>query len=253
MFLKLLTKTNKSLFCARELARVYPSLKTKDRIIPITFRTRKNAKNLGLRISRDRSQAIITLPPKISMNVVNDFLSKCELWAASRSLPLINKVFFEEGVKIPVLGFMRSLHFKNDLKVNFILDQDKLLIHENLKQNTGAIKLLLKQLAYDYISKKSHEYSKILEVNYSSVTLKNYTTRWGSCSSKGDLTYSWRLVFAPQYVINYLCAHEVAHLKEMNHSYSFWSCVALLVPDYKLAKGWLKEHGSTLFLYGPDE
>ncbi|MCP5322972.1 MAG: M48 family metallopeptidase [Candidatus Paracaedibacteraceae bacterium] len=251
--LKLLKKTNKKFACVTELTHVCPSLKTKDRNIPITFRTHKNAKNLRLRLSKDFTEVIITLPPKTPINVVTDFLSRCELWAASLSLPLPKKVFFEEGAKIPVLGKVRVLHFKNDLKVNFVLEQDKLLVHEKLRHDIGAIKLFLKQLAYEYLSKKTHEYSNILNVRCRSITLKNYISRWGSCSSKGDLTYSWRLVFAPLYVVDYLCAHEVAHLKEMNHSPNFWSCVSLLIPDYKLCRSWLKAHGSTLFLYGPDE
>lgn len=248
--LKLLRKTNESFSCVEELARSYPSLKIKDRSIPVVFCIRKNAKNLRLRISRDCTQAILLLPPKTSVSEARDFFAQCELWAASRSFPLINKVLFEEGAKIPILGLLRTLYFKNDLRVNFILEQDRLLVHENLKFNPSAIRLFLKQVAYDYISKKSHEYSKILNVHYGKITLKNYRARWGSCSSKGDLTYSWRLVFAPPHVINYLCAHEVSHLKEMNHSYRFWSCVSLLIPDYKPAKRWLKENGSTLFLYG---
>ena len=82
------------------------------------------------------------------------------------------------------------------------------------------------------------------------VSIKDTTSRWGSCSASGDLSFSWRLVLAPPYVLDYLAAHEVAHRREMNHGPRYWENVARLFPDYKRAEAWLKAHGATLHRYG---
>jgi predicted metal-dependent hydrolase len=75
-------------------------------------------------------------------------------------------------------------------------------------------------------------------------------TRWGSCNSRGSLTFSWRLILAPVYVLDYLAAHEVAHLKEMNHGPRFWNLVARLDPDYERAQTWLRQYGAELHAVG---
>jgi predicted metal-dependent hydrolase len=82
------------------------------------------------------------------------------------------------------------------------------------------------------------------------ITVKDTKSRWGSCSHSGNLAYSWRLVLAPQSVAEYVCAHEVAHLMEMNHSPKFWKLVGTLCPDYANQRRWLKVNGKSLFIYG---
>jgi predicted metal-dependent hydrolase len=82
------------------------------------------------------------------------------------------------------------------------------------------------------------------------VSVRDQSSRWGSCSSTGVLSYSWRLIMAPSFVLNYLAVHEVAHLVEMNHSRRFWQLVDRLCPDAARAKVWLEVHGADLHRYG---
>src|SRR5690606_2143888 len=82
---------------------------------------------------------------------------------------------------------------------------------------------------------------------------RDQSSRWGSCSSAGVLSYSWRLILAPPYVLDYLAAHEVAHLQEMNHSPRFWRLVEKLVPNMRRAKAWLDVHGTDLHRYGAEK
>jgi predicted metal-dependent hydrolase len=84
------------------------------------------------------------------------------------------------------------------------------------------------------------------------VVVRDQTSRWGSCSSTGVLSYSWRLILAPPHVLDYLAAHEVAHLKEMNHSPRFWRLVDQLDPQWQRAKAWLDAHGTQLHRYGEE-
>jgi len=82
------------------------------------------------------------------------------------------------------------------------------------------------------------------------ITVRDTRSRWGSCSGRGNLSFSWRLIFAPERVIDYVVAHEVAHLAEMNHGPRFWRLVESLSPDSAVSRAWLKRHRSRLFSYG---
>jgi predicted metal-dependent hydrolase len=83
-----------------------------------------------------------------------------------------------------------------------------------------------------------------------SVSMRSQSTRWGSCSSTGSLNYNWRLILAPPHVLDYVAAHEVAHLVHMNHSVHFWAAVQRALPDMERGKAWLKAHGKVLMGYG---
>lgn len=82
--------------------------------------------------------------------------------------------------------------------------------------------------------------------NYTSVTVRDQKSRWGSCSSRGTLSFNYRLMFAPPRVLDYVVVHELCHLTHMNHSKDFWNMVERIMPDYKLYKSWLREHGHEL-------
>jgi hypothetical protein len=84
------------------------------------------------------------------------------------------------------------------------------------------------------------------------ITMRDTRSRWGSCSRAGNLNFSWRLVMAPENVLNYVVAHEVSHLRELNHSARFWALVDTLCPDVSDARGWLRKHGAELHRYGRD-
>lgn len=82
--------------------------------------------------------------------------------------------------------------------------------------------------------------------HYTSITIRDQKTRWGSCSSTGTLSFNYRLMFAPPRVLDYVVVHELCHLTHMNHSRDFWNLVASVMPDYKIYRSWLKEHGREL-------
>lgn len=84
--------------------------------------------------------------------------------------------------------------------------------------------------------------------NYTSITVRDQKSRWGSCSSRGTLSFNYRLIFAPAGVLDYVVVHELCHLTHMNHSKDFWNLVASVMPEYKLHRNWLKEHGPELTL-----
>jgi predicted metal-dependent hydrolase len=96
----------------------------------------------------------------------------------------------------------------------------------------------------------SMRYANALGVRIKRLAVRDQSSRWGSCSTSGALSFSWRLILAPPFVLDYLAAHEVAHLLEMNHSARFWRLVQKLCPDHERAKVWLDVHGTDLHRYG---
>jgi predicted metal-dependent hydrolase len=108
----------------------------------------------------------------------------------------------------------------------------------------------LKALARREFATRARVLAARLGKSVTRVGVRDPKSRWGSCSSTGALSFSWRLVFAPEAVVDYVVAHEVAHLVEMNHSPRFWKVVASLVPDSKTPRAWLKHHRLELLSYG---
>ena len=103
-----------------------------------------------------------------------------------------------------------------------------------------------RQAAKEYIPKRVAYYAQLLDVTYATISIRDQKTRWGSCSSKGNLYFSWRLILAPPKVLDYVVVHELCHRKEMNHSPRFWALVESMIPDYKTHRKWLKENGEKL-------
>jgi predicted metal-dependent hydrolase len=108
----------------------------------------------------------------------------------------------------------------------------------------------LKQQAQDDLRKASIIYAEKMGARFTRITVRDQKSRWGSCTSDGALSYSWRLILAPHFVLDYVAAHEVAHLKEMNHGPRFWRLVLTHCTHTRSAKQWLKTHGHTLH-HGP--
>ena len=129
-------------------------------------------------------------------------------------------------------------------------------IEENILNVSGNIEFLHRRVK-DYIKKqaqqnfllRSKHLAEQLNCHINNVIIKDTKSRWGSCSVLSNINYNWRIALAPEYVIDYLMAHEVAHLRHPDHSDEFWHCVAMLNPQWKKGKIWLQEHGKNLYAY----
>lgn len=129
------------------------------------------------------------------------------------------------------------------------LEGDSLLIPGDPAQVATRVAAFLKIRARDRLAAASDHYSAALGRPYSSLTLRDTRSRWGSCTAEGGLMYSWRLIMAPPAVLDYVVAHEVAHLDQMNHSPAFWAVVTRLYPGYQTPRRWLKTQGQALHGY----
>ncbi len=102
--------------------------------------------------------------------------------------------------------------------------------------------------AKDYFAKRVAFYHELTGGVYHTITIRDQKSRWGSCSSRGTLSFNYRLMFAPPRVLDYVVVHELCHLTHMNHSADFWGMVQRIMPDYRIYKQWLKDHGHELTL-----
>jgi predicted metal-dependent hydrolase len=126
------------------------------------------------------------------------------------------------------------------------LEGDRLLVPGNPATAGARIAAWLKVLARDRLATASTRYAGLVGRDYSSLALRDTRSRWGSCSPDGRLMFSWRLVMAPPSVLDYVAAHEVAHLVELNHSPAYWAVVTRICPRWKVERAWLHAHGQTL-------
>lgn len=124
---------------------------------------------------------------------------------------------------------------------------EKVSVRENIMpQSAGfseAKKRMYKRKAAETLSARVHFFARQMGVSFSGITVREQKTRWGSCSSLGNLNFNWKLILAPPEILDYVVVHELCHRKEMNHSPAFWREVEKVLPDYEARRQWLKENG----------
>lgn len=216
---------------------------------------RAQARRFTLRVKNATGEIALTIPSRASLSAARRFADGHGGWIAARLARLPGRVPFTEGALVPLRGTPhRILHAGGRRGTAIVRDDagDGAVIAV-----AGDAQHLPRRLA-DYLKAQARldleaavaRHALALGVRARAITLRDTTSRWGSCSARGHLSFSWRLILAPPFVLNYLAAHEVAHLKEMNHSGRFWSIVRGLDPDMDEAEAWLKRHGAELHRYG---
>ena len=192
----------------------------------------------------------VTVPPGTPEHEIDDFLKRNRAWAAARisRLPEVTKIC--DGAIIPLRGTPhRILHSgigRGIVSIGMEDDGPVIRVFGDPKFTGRKVTDFLKRQARQDLTKAVNQHAKSLGVKPKSITLRDTTSRWGSCSSSGALNFSWRIILAPPEVLDYLAAHEVAHLREMNHSDRFWALVEDICPDMNTHKAWLRSHGSKL-------
>jgi len=128
-----------------------------------------------------------------------------------------------------------------------VVEDDVLIVHcVKAELAEGILERWYRQQARAVITGAIELYKTKMGVDYQTLSIKDQKTRWGSCSNKGNLNFSWRLILAPKYALDYVVVHELAHLRQMNHSTKFWKIVQMFYPEYEQAETWLKENGVSL-------
>lgn len=209
--------------------------------IKINIKRVKGCRYMRLKIDRN-GQPVLSLPYWIPKKIGLMWAQKQRLWIQKNTFIPIK---FHEGQKILFLGNEVIIqHSEKPTRTH--VDEGILLVSGDKNFLPRRVADFIKREFMIYLYSKIAEKENILKVKHGRITLRDTSTRWGSCSSNKTLSFCWRLAMAPEFVIDYLIAHEVAHLKHMNHSSTFWKTVAELTPHTYQAKKWLKQNGTTL-------
>lgn len=213
---------------------------------PITVEVRhsKRAKRLSLRVSQLDGKVTLTMPPRATDKEGVSFLQDRESWLRKHIGNITEVIVPQIGGSVPFRGGDLAIHAGAVRRA--IHRDDALIVPDAVDTIAPRVKAFLKLRARDDLAAASDHYAHLIGRDYSRISLRDTRSRWGSCSSKGVLMYSWRLIMAPPEVLSYVAAHEVAHLVEMNHSQDFWNVVADVMPDYQVHRDWLRRHGNTL-------
>jgi predicted metal-dependent hydrolase len=213
--------------------------------IQVPVRYSNKAKHISIRINHNGPELVL---PNKNFEAGKRFLLKKEDWIRKK-LRNLEKHIPEDSNSIYVLGKKYSIEYIESTKSKIHIEDDLIQIYAKpLKQRDNLIKFL-KELLLDEIIEVTSFLSKKHNLQFSKIKLTNNKTKWGSCNSKGVLSFNWRLIFATKEVLDYLIVHEMSHLTHMNHSKKFWNLVEEIYPDYKIAKLWLKQNGKKLHLY----
>ena len=211
--------------------------------IEVAVRQSTRAKRLSLRVSRLDGRVTLTVPKRARPHEAVAFLEERESWLRGHLSQIRDMHMFRAGGTVPYAG--RELPIVVGRGKRALLTEDAL--HVPTDDAVGAkAQALLKAKARDRLAQASDRYAAQSGKTYARLSLRDTRSRWGSCSSKGTLMYSWRLIMAPPAVLDYVAAHEVAHLTEMNHSPAFWAVVEQLYGDYIPPRRWLRENGDQL-------
>lgn len=211
--------------------------------IEVRLRRHAGARRMILRVSHHARMPVLTLPPGVSLHRARAFLSDQETWLRDHLAAQSRPTAVADGSVLPFRG--GELAIRVAPVARFAHRGAELLVPAR-----GAVGPLvagwLREAARGDLVAASERHAARLGVRSGRITLRDPRSRWGSCSHAADLMYSWRLVMAPLAVLDYVAAHEVAHIAELNHSPAFWSVVGRLMPDYAAPRAWLRQNGSSL-------
>ncbi len=221
----------------------------------VMVKRRASARRITLRVSQATGEITLTLPERADFAAGCDFAERHGGWIAARIAKRPLSTPFEPGATVPLRGVPhRIVHWSRVRGLTrAAVDQDGAPIITVSGESAHVARRVtdfLRRAALADLEEAVVRHTAALGIPARRITIRDTTSRWGSCSSKGYLSFSWRLIMAPPLVLDYLAAHEVAHLKEMNHSHRFWALTHKLCPRTEEAEAWLKRHGASLHGYG---
>ncbi len=223
--------------------------------LPLLVRETLQAKRLTLRLHWEGGEKVVlTLPVFYSKKQALEFIEKSKPWLEKQLKKQegksLTKLSYVDGMVLPIFGTPYELRHKPSRLYRSWWGNDHLLVHAPSEKFGDFVEKSLHKAAHQFFQERTTFYAGQVNKSVNRITVRDTRSRWGSCSVHGNISYSWRLIFAPEQVADYVCAHEVAHLVEMNHSPQFWKIVGDFCPEYKKLRQWLRQRGKTLFQYG---
>lgn len=223
----------------------------------VRLRRHAQARRYTLRIHAATREVVLSMPPRGSLKQANEFAQKHGAWIAARLRRLPQAAPFAHGTVLPLRGIDHRIEHRRAARGTVWVEcgddgAQLLCVAGEAPHVPRRVRDFLKREAKRDLETASRQAAQVLGVAVARVSIRDQASRWGSCSTTGVLSYSWRLIMAPPYVLDYLAAHETAHLIEMNHSRRFWRLVERICPHMSRAKTWLNAHGTDLHRYGAE-
>ena len=214
----------------------------------------RRARRYTLRIHTALREAVLTMPVRGNLADATRFAQAHGSWLAKRLALLPEVAPFADGETVPLRGvdhrIMHRPHTRGTVWTEQAGDQRLLCVAGSREHAERRVRDFLKREARRDLESSVATYVQALDVKIRRISIRDQSSRWGSCNSAGVLSFSWRLILCPPFVLDYLAAHEVAHLVEMNHSARFWKLLRRICPATDDATRWLDAHGNALHRYG---
>ena len=203
-------------------------------------------------ISHDAT-LVVRAPMRVSLGYIEKLVAEKSTWIEGKmrefeKRPRADKKTFQIGEEFLYLGKKYKLELTNGLKIETTEDFELLFPKVFLWRAKARMHDWYKKQAETEISQRTKIIAEKLNLEYSTLKISNAKTNWGSCGPKNSLNFNWRLIMAPERVVDYVIIHELIHILEKNHSRKFWDKVAAVMPDYKIARKWLRENSKVLTL-----
>jgi hypothetical protein len=225
----------------------------RERSTPLIVRVNRRAKQLILKVDPVAGEILATAPSKRAIPEAIRFAQDRIDWIAAQLTDHLRGKPFSPGMRIPFAGVEHVLINDPASRRSIRIDSElfpAIRVGGQPEHLNRRVSDWLKREARKQITAKVDEYCAVLDNKRSRINIRDTRSRWGSCSSDGVLSFSWRLIMAPPKILNYVAAHECAHLIHLNHSPAFWRVVRSLGVDARAAADWLDSNGPTLFTYG---
>ncbi len=215
--------------------------------ITVKLRFSPRARRMSLRVSQLDGRVTLTVPKFCSHSEAERFVRSKEIWLRRHVDDMPSEMQIALGAYVPVEGVPHLITLGQGRVP--VLSGTDLEVPGPEDKIAAKLQAWFKLRAREALVAASDHYCARLGRPYSRITLRDTRSRWGSCSSQGALMYSWRLIFAPPEVLEYVAAHEVAHLAQMNHSQAFWDQVYDIYGDWREPREWLQREGASLHRY----
>jgi predicted metal-dependent hydrolase len=223
--------------------------------LPVKIRKNHNAKRYVVRLLNATGEFQLTTPTQTNGEKITKALKEYAPWIATqrqrwlaKDRPTLDGHGFGIGQTFPLRGVMHTIAVNPAAKS--VVAQNGVVVITTERESALRVRRFLTREAAADLKIAVARYAAQLGVSIDKITVRDTKSRWGSCSSNGSLNFSWRLILAPSFILDYVAAHEVAHRVEMNHSDRYWAVLEGIYPQWQKAEDWLKQHGAELHHYG---
>ena len=219
----------------------------------LRLRVSRRARRMTLRLDPESRAVDLIVPPRMNIETAVDFAAQNRAWIRQKLSELPKPVPFVDGSIIPFMGRDHYLEIVQDpdRRGTDITVKNRIITVETVRDDPHLrIETYMRDRIRGELDALARDKAGLIRRRVGDVRVRNTKSRWGSCAEDGNMSFCWRLVFAPREVMDYVVAHEVAHLVHFDHSPAFWRLCDRLSVDMDYGRDWLREHGQTLMSYG---